>query len=244
MPPPDAPEFLKLQLPSIEAAGERWRFLEQLPALDPDKPRGLIPRTDDAGKPPAGRPARTAAEVTIQEFDGGRDLVFAKVSRSPQWPVDADQKPLPGVIELAYPTAVAGTDLVYDLATEAMQGKARPFFSDLTEARDRLWAITPVQVEQLSAKALYASSPGEGLIILKATVGDASGEAIPGRFPLTWSLLDPASKLQARHYTLTAATGRLHLQIFVDKPLTTGKWQLKLRSQVAGLEQTIDLVIA
>src|SRR3954471_15023603 len=89
------------------------------------------------GKQPALLPeAGEKSQLRVLGFAAGRDVELALVMTCR----DAKGTVTPVCETLTYRKDVAGTDLVYDLTGEFLQGKARPFDCDLTEQPVRLYA--------------------------------------------------------------------------------------------------------
>lgn len=216
--------------------------VKSLPPIPADQPSVLIVRQDEQGKPPAGSVVRTAADVTIREFDGGEDLSFAMISRSEHWPVDDEGKPLPGVIELTYPPKVAGTDLVYDVDLKRMQGKARPFFCDLAGDQPRVFAITPVQVESFRSTVHVDTTKRCDLLVLNVQIRDAAGSTIRGQFPLEFALRGPDDRKHS-FTILTQSDGTLYTSVpFVQSAL--GKWHCTVTCLVGGVVNHAEFTLS
>src|SRR5688572_22970925 len=102
--------------PPLRWFGERFGFLQR--ALG----QGQF-RRDAAIVPAVGERSKLASI----EIDGGRDVKYALVLAR-----DLPESSRPGIREtVTYRRDVAGTDVIYDLTGEFLQGKARPFVCDL-----------------------------------------------------------------------------------------------------------------
>jgi len=83
---------------------------------------------------------------------------------------------------------IAGTDLIYDLTGEFLQGKARPFECSLPAHLPRIFAVLPFQLEQIVVEAKPAPGVGDRVQV-RVGFQQASGEPIRGEIPFTLRML-------------------------------------------------------
>ncbi len=96
--------------------------------------------------------AGATSQMIIEQFDGGRDAQYFVVSRK------LDKRPGAGLIRtetvpprqtIGFLPQVAGTDIIYDVTDETLQGKCRPFVCDLASVWSRVYALLPLQIETI-----------------------------------------------------------------------------------------------
>jgi hypothetical protein len=197
-----------------------------------------------AAKSVLGQPllvSRAAKEsrLTIDQYDGGRDVQYFFISRQ-------DQKPpfdlprlelLPPRETIGYLPQVAGTDILYDLTDETMQGKCRPFVCDLTTTRCRVYALLPTQVE---ATALTVAGQAEDRKIT-LEFHDARGERLHGLFPFHFRIEADGKEIKDKaDYYCTDVDGRFAFpaKLLADLP---AQCQLTVRSQLTGREKSVSI---
>jgi hypothetical protein len=187
-------------------------------------------------KEPALVPAAGARSLlTCEGFVGGKDveIVLVRAKR------DADGKPLAVKETLTYRKDVAGTDLVYDLTGEFMQGKARPFDCDLRQQSVRVYALLPFQVENLS---VLAKQQPEKLII-EVEFQNALGKRVAGTLPCHAELRAPDGKIAWEHFPATSKDGTLISAAQLPPNAPRGKWSLVVRSLLDGKELIVPLKV-
>jgi hypothetical protein len=183
--------------------------------------------------------AAKESRLIIDQYDGGRDVQYFFISRQDQkTPFDLPPlKLLPPRETIGYLPQVAGTDILYDLTDETMQGKCRPFVCDLTTTRCRVYALLPTQVE---ATELVVAGQGKDR---KATVEfhDARGERLQGMFPFQFRIEVGGKEIKDKSgYYCTEADGRFNFpaKLLSDLPINC---QLTVRSQLTGWGATAKL---
>jgi hypothetical protein len=189
----------------------------------------------------------TKSKLASVEIDGGRDAKFVVVYARevpPDWQ--------PGFQEmLTYSRGVAGTDLIYDLTGELLQGKARPFVGDFRELPLRVYAVLPFQLERIDLAvqqqvhiAVGKGSDAQFELPLRVRFLDGRGEPISARLPYD---------MQMRHSACGFATGT-YFSVRPDadtsqplrvpiKPLS-GRWTLTVRSLLTGDEATLPFAVS
>jgi hypothetical protein len=198
-------------------------------------------RRDAAIVPQLGQRSKLASV----EIDGGRDVKYVIVySRK------VPENWQPGIEEtLTYRRDVAGTDLVYDVTGEFLQGKARPFDCDLRKLPLRIYAILPFQVERLelaaqqrvTAKYMPKHDTNHVAIGLRLHLQDATGSLIAGRLPIFLGLRSQ-NGLDYGGYTC-AQKGRPNK--FVSQlESETGDWSLVARLLLTGDELSLPVELA
>ena len=197
---------------------------------------------DAAIVPQSGAKSRLA---TV-EIDGGRDAKFVVVYVRD---VPADWRP--GVQEtLTYGRHVAGTDLIYDLTGEFLQGKARPFVADLRELPLRVYAVLPFQIERIDLAAQQRveipaeSKSGGALIPVRLRFLDGRGEPISARLPYCAAFRDPGGDLASEWCSFTQPEQELPKHICLPIPRPDGRWTLTLRSLLTGDEAALPFEVA
>lgn len=184
--------------PELRWFGERFGFLQRALA------QGQF-RRDAAIVPVAGARSKLASV----EIDGGRDVKYVIV-----YARELPASSRPGIREsVTYRRDVAGTDVIYDLTGEFLQGKARPFACDLRTLPLRVFAVLPFQVERLkmSAQQRAVARPRserqhEGRIAhlkLRVQFLDGADEPMEGRFPIGLGLRRRDDEVSCGRYTTT-----------------------------------------
>jgi hypothetical protein len=192
---------------------------------------------------PALVPAAGArSRLHCTSFDGGKDVELILV-RARQ---DANGKS-PAVREtLTYREDVAGTDLVYDLTGEFMQGKARPFVCDLNKLPARLYALLPFQIECLSVALLgqegKAAEQGGGVGFTVEFLDGLSRRAA-GALPCHVELREPNGNAVWHRFLATSLEGVLTTAAAVPRNALAGKGSLVVRSQLDGKQVTLPVEI-
>ena len=184
-------------------------------------------------KEPALVPAAgERSQLTCEGFTGGKDVEIVLVRAKK----GADGKPLAVRETLTYRRDVAGTDLVYDLTGEFMQGKARPFDCDLRQQPARLYALLPFQVDQLSVE----SDQQRDKIHLRVAMLNALGKPAAGTLPCH-AQLGIGGKVAWSSFLATSKNGTLANTIdFPQDP--RGKWSLIVRSLLDGQQATREFL--
>jgi hypothetical protein len=184
--------------------------------------------------------AGAASRFRTEQFVGGRDATYIVVTRIPE------RNKLDSLPEVIAPTAfretigygpqVSGTDLIYDLADETLQGKARPFVCGLTDKSTRIYAILPVQMEGIALEW----REHEGQRRLSADFHDASGGRLQALLPLHFRLAGPDGSLVKSGYYATEIDGRFTFPppLFADLPAGCN---VTVRSQLTGREESLEL---
>ena len=160
---------------------------------------------------------------------------------------DADGKRAPLRETLTYRRDIAGTNLVYDLTGEFLQGKARPFVCDLTQQSTRLYALLPFQVEMLAVRAqqkVRVAKEGERTETkFEVAFQDGRGERVQGSLPCHATLLSPRGNLAWEQYLATGRDGSLSSTALFPQGATPAKWSLVVRSQLNGEEVTLPIEV-
>ena len=184
-------------------------------------------------KEPALVPAAgERSQLTCEGFTGGKDVEIVLVRAKK----GADGKPLAVRETLTYRRDVAGTDLVYDLTGEFMQGKARPFDCDLRQQPARLYALLPFQVEQLKVET---DKHGDK-ITLRVAFLNALGQPAAGTLPCH-ARLGIGGMVAWESFLATSNDGTLsHTIDFPKDP--RGKWSLLVRSLLDGQQSTTKFI--
>jgi len=191
-----------------------------------------IAATNPKPKEPALVPAAGERSLlTCEGFVGGKDVEIVLVRAKH----DADGKPLAVKETLTYRKNVAGTDLVYDLTGEFMQGKARPFDCNLREQPARLYALLPFQVEGL----LVVVKQQQDAIAIEVEFQNALGKRVEGSLPCHAQLRTPGGKVAWERYLATSPEGKLTATAALPPKSPHGKWSLIVRSLADGKEVTL-----
>jgi len=181
------------------------------------------------------------SQLLCASFPAGRDveLVLVCAQRGD------DGKALAIRETLTYRPDVAGTDLVYDLTGEFMQGKARPFECDLRMIPARLYALLPFQVESLSVTMPDSVKPTarQGVRFQVAFL-DGLGRRTAGVLPCEAELRDPAGKVVWRRGLASSQAGELLAIAEFPPDPPPGKWSLAVRSRLDGKQVTLPVDIA
>lgn len=198
-------------------------------------------RRDAAIVPRLGRRSQLASV----EVDGGRDVKYVLV-----YARKVPENWRPGIQEtLTYRRDVAGTDLVYDLTGEFLQGKARPFTADFRELPLRVYAVMPFQVERLQlmaqqrvqAKILKQRDAYRVAVSLRLQLHDATGSLIDGRFPIYHGL----QTQDGRPYGGYACTQEARPNTLLTQlDSIAGDWSLVVRLLLTGDELSLPVEFA
>jgi hypothetical protein len=193
-----------------------------------------IAATNPKPKGPALVPAAGERSfLTCEGFAGGKDveIVLVRAKR------DASGKPLAVKETLTYRKDVAGTDLVYDLTGEFMQGKARPFDCDLRNKPARLYALLPFQVESLAVEAKQQQDE----IAIEVEFQNALGKLVEGCLPCHAELRTPDGKPAWQRYLAASQDGTLTATAALPPKSPLGKCSLVVRSLLDGKEVTLPV---
>mgnify|MGYP001589467905 CR=1 FL=1 len=191
-------------------------------------------RADGQPKEPALVPeAGKGSLLNCFSFVAGKDVEIVLVGANK----DAEGKPLEVKETLTYRQDVAGSDLVYDLTGEFMQGKARPFDCDLQKQPARLYALLPFQVESLLVDAELMS----GKLILKVEFRNGLEKRVRGALPCHAELRMPDGKVAWEKYLATSTDGTLTATADMPPGGPTGKWTIIVRSLLDGKLVTLSL---
>jgi hypothetical protein len=152
---------------------------------------------------------------------------------------DANGKPLAVKETLTYRKDIAGSDLVYDLTGQFMQGKARPFDCDLRNQPARLYALLPFQVDNFSVDAKQQQDE----IAIEVEFQNALGKRVEGSLPCHAQLRTPDGKVAWERYLATYPEGKLTATADLPPKGPHGKWSLVVRSQLDGKEVTLSLEV-
>lgn len=213
---------------SLSGLGKRFanRFSELLRIAGANaKPK------EPALVPAAGERSR----LTCEGFSGGKDveLVLVRALR------DSRRKEQAVRETLTYRQNVAGSDLVYDLTGEFLQGKARPFDCDLRQQPARLYALLPFQVESLT---VIARQQG-GMVRMEVEFRNALGRRVEGTLPCDAVLKLPDGTVVWERYLATSKDGALTAIAELPPEDSRGKWSLTVRSLLDGKEVTLPIEV-
>ena len=189
-------------------------------------------------KPPEAALISATAErslLTCEGFVGGKDveIVLVRAKR------DLDGKVLAVKETLTYRKDVAGSDLVYDLTGEFLQGKARPFDCDLRNEPARIYALLPFQIENLAVVA--RQQPGK--VTIEVEFQNALGKRVKGALPCHAELRTPDGKVAWERYLATSKEGTLTAAAELPPKSPHGKWSLIVRSLLDGKEVTLPVEV-
>lgn len=175
--------------------------------------------------------------LRIDQHDGGRDAQYFFISRKDQKTPFARRLPVfPPLREtIGFLPQVAGTDIIYDLTDETLQGKCRPFVCDLTKVRSRVYAVLPVQIEAIALTV--ATSPAG--VTARVEFHDARGERLQALLPFHFRIEADGKEIKAGYY-VTGSDGRFGFPARLLADLPAGS-QLTVRSQLTGREQKCSL---
>ena len=178
--------------------------------------------------------AGAASQLIIEQFDGGRDAQYFVVSRKlnkrpGEGPIRAGSVPPREMI--GFLPQVAGTDIIYDLTDETLQGKCRPFVCDLTSVWSRVYALLPVQIDSIE---LASSTTPDGRTAY-VEFHDARGEKLQAVLPFRFRIEADDKEIKAGNF-VTKSDGRFDFrpQLLTDLPPGS---KLIVRSRLTGREQ-------
>lgn len=191
-------------------------------------------RADGQPKEPALVPeAGKGSLLNCFSFVAGKDVEIVLVGAKK----GSDGKPLKVKSILTYRQDVAGSDLVYDLTGEFMQGKARPFACDLQTQPARLYALLPFQVESMSVDARSKS----GRVVLKVEFRNGLDQRVRGALPCHAELRMPDGKVAWEKYLATSTDGTLTATAELPPGVAAGKWLIVVRSLLDGKLVTLSI---
>ena len=151
---------------------------------------------------------------------------------------------------LTYGPEIAGTDLLYDITGERMQGKARPFVCDLAKFPIRVYAILPFQMEMVAVAAQQRVSRAP---LVSVQFQDASQTRIQGALPFHWSLTrvnadtnanegrSNAPSQVASAFASTNRDGEFQDRLPFPGGAAPGQWRLAIRSCLTGEEVSLPI---
>lgn len=180
------------------------------------------------------------------EIDGGRNVKYVIV-----YAREVPENWRPGIQEtLTYRRDVAGTDLVYDVTGEFLQGKARPFECDLRQLPLRVYVILPFQVERLEVVAqqrvavkLRSEGGREARLVnvkLQVQFLDAAEEPLAGRLPIYLGERRREPDWERGGYTIIShKRGPTQFTTSIDS--VPRDWRLVVRSCLTGDELALPL---
>jgi hypothetical protein len=190
-----------------------------------------ISRRDSESREPALVPTAGKQSLLLSEsVGGGKDVEIVVVLAK----LDSQGKALPVLETLTYREDIAGSDLVYDLTREFMQGKARPFDCDLRKLPVRIYALLPFQVEGLQVAARQQGTK----IAMDIEFQDALGKRVAGPLPCHARLQSPAGKAVWEKFLSSSKEGLLSIAPGLPENPTPGKWLVIVRSLLDGKEVT------
>lgn len=179
--------------------------------------------------------AGAASRVVIKQYDAGRDATYLTVSRQPERAGRLENVELadafPPRETIGFLRQVAGTDIIYDLTDETLQGKCRPFVCDLTTVRCRVYALLPVQIEAI---ALTAAATPAGRTA-RVEFHDARGQRLQALLPFHFRIEADGKEINTGYY-VTESDGRFDFPPKLLTDLPPGS-KLIVRSQLTGREQ-------
>lgn len=143
--------------------------------------------------------------------------------------------PTPLRATIGFSEQISGTDLIYDVTGEFLQGKARPFECDLTLQRQRLYAVLPFQLESISLAAVERVQRGEHVQV-KVEFLQGTGARIAGTLPFHLELFRPDGSRQHEAWQATDRAGGYSATLPLPRDATPGRWSLVVRSQLNGQE--------
>ncbi|MGI8982735.1 MAG: hypothetical protein ACR2FY_26165 [Pirellulaceae bacterium] len=176
------------------------------------------------------------SQLTCEGFSGGKDVVLVLVRARP----DSQGRHQAVREKLTFRQDVAGSNLVYDLTGEFMQGKARPFDCDLREQPARLYAVLPFQVESLT---VIAKQQG-GMVNLAVEFLTALGNRVQGTLPCHAVLKTPNGKVAWERCLATSKDGTFTAAAELPPEAPRGKWLLIVRSLLDGKEVPLPMEVA
>lgn len=184
---------------------------------------------------------RAARNLEFRQLAGGREVHYVVVANVQ--PMRSDGTWRPRKETLTYRDDVAGTDLIYDVTGEFMQGKARPFVCDLASLPVRIYAILPFQLESLAAKLQPREDAG-GELRVSVEFREGSGRPIEGRLPFAATLVrDKDRQSVLAQYAVTSPQGAGTISMQIPADVAPGRYQLVVRSQLQGEEIAAPAVI-
>ena len=170
-----------------------------------------------------------------ESVGGGKDVALVLVRTKS----GADGKPMSVKETLTYRRDIAGSDLVYDLTGEFMQGKARPFDCDLRKLPARLYALLPFQIENLQV----AAEQRGGTVTMAIEFQDAQRKRAEGPLPCHATLQSPTGKAIWERFLTSSKDGHLTATAELSKGAPQGKWRLVVRSLLDGKEITVPIEV-
>ncbi len=187
------------------------------------------------------------SKLASVEISGGRDAKFVVVYARQ---IPANWRP--GFQEtLTYNPNVAGTDLIYDLTGEFLQGKARPFVGDFREQPLRVYAVLPFQLEQIDLAAqqqvqiVAGKEPArEFKLPVRLRFLDGRGEPISARLPYFMQMGHSDSGFARGTYLSVPPEAEVSKSWYVPIKPVAGRWTLTIRSLLTGDEAVLPFEVS
>lgn len=174
-------------------------------------------------------------KATCENGPAYRDVRYVRVVRGE----DASPAGQPVRPTISYSPAVAGTDLIYDVTGEFLQGKARPFECDLSRESARVYAVLPFQMEIIAVVAEPRTEPDA--LAVRVEFQQASGERIVGSLPFELQLLAAHGHLAHASWRTTDAAGLFAATLPRPNDTVAGGWSLVVRSQLDGQTKRVEI---
>jgi hypothetical protein len=180
--------------------------------------------------------------ATCENGPAYRDVRYVRVTRENAANTDGSLSELltrPVRPTIAYSPAVAGTDLIYDVTGEFLQGKARPFACDLSREAERIYAVLPFQLEIIAAVAEQRTEPPA--LLVRVEFQQASGERIVGMLPFEMQLLAARGHVAHASWRATDAAGLFSASLPLPENIADCRWKLVVRSQLDGQTERVEI---
>jgi hypothetical protein len=170
-------------------------------------------------------PRGPAAElVRVHQFDGGRDAKYLVVIQR-----EVARRCKGPRATIGFLPEVPGTAIIYDLTDQTLQGKARPFDCDLTSRALRLYALLPVQIEEIAVFMSSGQAPK-----LKIEFRDATGKRLEAALPFRLQFHNRPRVGSKSTFGTTELNGQ-----YVEQ-LRPGQGEIAVISTATGREQSIE----
>jgi hypothetical protein len=173
------------------------------------------------------------SRLILSQWDGGRDAKYVLVQRDFRWPPGSPRPRGPIRVTLGYLPQVAGTDLLYEVTSETLQGKARPFVCDLGDRGCRIYAILPVQIEGIALAVRPQKDPA-----LSVAFCDARGQRLQAALPFHVRVSDAAGQTVSEQFASTDREGRYDQPLKLPGDPIRGSYSVAVRSLLTGREAT------
>jgi hypothetical protein len=178
-----------------------------------------------------------AAQVSLQQIDGGRDAKYVVAVNDSFVRTQADWVQ---VRETLVPAKGAG--VLYDCTDEKTLGTPATIDCDLTRSTARVYAVLARPVKRIDVAATQKVAAG-GTLGLKVAFLDAAGQPLVGAIPFHLDVRRPDGARYAEFYRSTDRAGAFTLALPLPANVPADAWRVAVRCQLNGEEATLPVTV-